>query len=150
MHQNSKDEICPKCGLRFRQKGSLRVHITMKHENHIQTCHYCGKIYNTKTKLDGHIRSKHTLERKYHCPVEGCEKAYFTCGDMIKHKKLFHKENEICPICSAEVKHLKNHMRRHEMKFKCDQMDKGLICNKRFADSFNLREHIDVQHLGIR
>lgn len=89
-------------------------------------------------------------ERKYGCPFEGCDKRFFSCGDMIKHRKTFHQTNQICPICSSEVKYLKNHMRKHEMKFVCDQMDQDKLCNKRFPSRYNLKKHIDIQHRGIR
>lgn len=105
----------------------------IKHENRYeQNCPFCNKICSTKSNLDTHIRAKHTGwwlicnfnenyyntrfagERKYACPMEGCDKTYFSSADLIKHKKNGHITLKACDICSMEVKNLKRHMERHK------------------------------------
>lgn len=150
-HNDVKDEECKECGMKFNQKGTLYAHIKVIHENrYAKTCEVCGKTFRTKIHFDNHVRSKHTGERPYACSIEGCNKRFYTSADLCKHRKFSHRKNQTCPICSAEVKHLKQHLKNHDREFSCEHNENGQVCNKRFTNNYLLQKHIDIQHRGIR
>lgn len=154
IHELKKTLECPEanCDLKFYDKMTLMGHIRLSHERRYQkTCEICGKTCVNKSRLEDHIRSQHTGERKYACPIEDCDKRFFTCSDMITHKKKFHKAMESCLTCRAEVKNLKNHMKLHEEKLVCRHIEEnGIMCNKQYMHNYQLQQHIQLQHLGIR
>lgn len=129
----------------------MRYHVRLYHEKKFaKTCERCGHVAVSLYKLQEHIRSKHTRERKYACTVEGCEKRFYNLPDMIGHRKATHKNFEICQICQAVVKNLKQHIERHNKQFVCTHNENAVICNKSFVSKSDLKEHVASQHFGVR
>lgn len=90
-------------------------------------------------------------ERSYICTVEGCGKTFTNQPNLAGHIKSTHKKSlDVCPICHAEVKVLRSHIKMHNKLFVCTQNEKGMICNKRYSSNAQLKKHVKNSHLGVR
>ena len=57
--------LCVPCGIAVRNKGSIKLHVSCRHESRGCKCRLCGKLTTTRTKLKGHVISVH--EASYQC-----------------------------------------------------------------------------------
>jgi len=79
---------CRECGLKFKQKAILDVHIRRTHEkvkNH--WCQSCGKGFYQKTKLIQHIKI-HTGDREFSCKF--CDKEFIQKSNRDTHQQKCH------------------------------------------------------------
>ncbi|KAG7170844.1 Zinc finger protein 431-like [Homarus americanus] len=135
-------------------------------ENGTHNCTLCGKVFQSRTLLAGHIESHGLSSETPKCDM--CEKSFLTTDSLIKHKKLHKgkkKNGKRKPGCQAfDITHIKqfkcrqcskvfttkskaeDHERTHtgEKPFECD------ICGTCFRQKSNLSSHKRVTHLQER
>lgn len=89
------------------------------HGDNIFDCTYCEKKFNTKTKLNDHIKRYHTFEKNYKCSELNCDAAFYDSQNLKRHIRTIHQglrfECQV-PGCKsslsrrdAYVAHLKYH-----------------------------------------
>lgn len=130
------------CKKSFDFQSNLKQHISRVHESVPIKCprENCGK-YVKSFYMNVHIRKQHESQKhqKYHCPVEGCEKFFFTKTGLIKHQKFTHENfKSTCKNCGKEVLHLKYHL------WRClNNIEKKIFCSVQNCKSFFLsRAHL--------
>lgn len=109
-HQDSR-EICQFCGLNFRSKKRVKMHIHRNHQNENQTkededgkvysCKYCPVTSPFRFFIRKHLES-HKDVLGFEC--EECGKKYVNAQGLSLHKKLVHHQNEkcACPHCGKK------------------------------------------------
>lgn len=108
-------------------------------------CSYCKKQFDSKGKLDDHIRT-HTGEKPFGCIY--CERKFSKKCNLQRHLRRHTGErNYICTLCDKKFidsAELQRHMRSHtgERAFECP------YCEKKFAQKNTLTCHLR-RHTGI-
>ncbi|XP_063899199.1 zinc finger protein 286A isoform X3 [Helicoverpa armigera] len=138
---------CGYCDAKFLWYPQKCAHMAEVHGveiNKPKECKACNKIFESKRKLELHIRRDHLLERRFKCTE--CEMEFFTkallSNHMVKHSgvKMFP-----CKVCSKSyslMKGLREHMRIHnnDKRFKCE------ICDQAFVQKCSWRGHMRSKH----
>ncbi|RUS81740.1 hypothetical protein EGW08_010494 [Elysia chlorotica] len=62
VHSDLMPYQCDICGKRCKVKSNLRVHMRIHATSKMFPCNYCDQAFNYKASLQGHLRSKHSLE----------------------------------------------------------------------------------------
>lgn len=95
-HAGFKKHVCEKCGITYREAGSLRRHILAKHTNREKPykCNQCSLSFDLRSTLTRHVRT-HTGEKPFGCDI--CHKSYPSKSYLNKHRK----------VCSINVIFLK-------------------------------------------
>ena len=122
--------LCSHCGLTFEDKATRNKH-EGQHKNFQFWCDYsnCNKGFETKEKLDNHIR-KHTGEKPFVCDL--CSKPFSTKGALKGHMRKHSTDKPYqCNICGKAFGNrgsLKTHIRVHsdDLPYECEK------CNQRF------------------
>ncbi|XP_055918365.1 zinc finger protein 729-like [Eupeodes corollae] len=106
---------CQECGSWLKDKNSLRKHM-YKHDGKTYTCDVCGKVSQTKSSLQSHMRYVHEASRTFQCTF--CDKSF--------------KKSVI----------LKEHMTQHtgEVLYTCPH------CPKTFNSKANMHSHRKKKH----
>ena len=125
-------------------------------------CHMCKNSFDLPMSLKDHILDNHGSLKIYNAFVKNMsENNKFKHLDSNKKKQIIHEEenSEIllkhnhssynCKICKKIIKDKWNFQRHiascHEKKkFKCD------LCEKKFSRHYNLLEHKNIVHYGIK
>ncbi|XP_077937711.1 uncharacterized protein LOC120827070 [Gasterosteus aculeatus] len=110
-------------------------------------CRDCGKYFQHRNSLLGHVRRTHRVDQPYVCN---------TCGKRFPHESVLKAHKRVhcdkkpfsCELCGKEFKcsySLKAHMKVHsgERPYSCT------TCGKTFTQSSNLKSHIRI-HSGER
>lgn len=169
-----KSFLCSFCPNSYHSEDALKFHENQKHdaENDSQlresedfvtnpmrySCDYCGMNYKEKRYIENHVLT-HTSKipsRLFQSGPQTCDKCgkvLASRGTLRSHMKIFHDEksveNAMCNICGKIYKfmyQLRQHLRSHEKPFKCDEPG----CDKVYSKRFELKEHKNNQHLGIK
>lgn len=83
-HEAPRPE-CPQCGLKFRLKSALELHIAVVHgKQRPFKCNECGISFARKSALDRHRNSVHQGKR-HSCPV--CGASYSQPFDLKRHRQ---------------------------------------------------------------
>uniref|UniRef100_A0AAQ4PSR1 C2H2-type domain-containing protein n=1 Tax=Gasterosteus aculeatus aculeatus TaxID=481459 RepID=A0AAQ4PSR1_GASAC len=103
-------------------------------------CRDCGKYFQHRNSLLGHMRRTHRVDQPYVCN---------TCGKRFSHESVLKAHKRVhcdkkpfsCELCGKEFKcsySLKAHMKVHsgERPYSCT------TCGKTFTQSSNLKSHI--------
>ena len=81
-------------------------------------CYLCDKFYETKCKLNVHIRNTHS--EKVSCKV--CSKEFSNSSNAEKHARTVHDGLlALCPCCLKECRkdHMKRHLKTCQGKYSC-------------------------------
>ena len=122
MNEPEKTYLCKFCDKSFKQRGYLKIHMTIHTGEKPFSCDYCGLRFRLKSTMDKH-RRLHTGERPFVCDV--CKKTFVQDGDLIVHKRLHSGERPFsCKFCEKKfpsnsnmTKHMKSaHMFKKKPK----------------------------------
>ena len=107
---------CKICGKEFKNEQFLRKHIQSKHENLQVQCDSCGKIFTTQLGLKTHTKTVHEGRERNHC-CEKCGKSFYDNGRLKMHFENVHEglKRYKCPHCEkacSQSGDLKRHIRR--------------------------------------
>ena len=114
-------QICTECGTTFRNKTYLTVHMNQQHgENRFKfQCETCGKDFQRKEGLQGHIKAVHLKDKSYKC--EYCEMGFYRKSKLKSHLLCMHTATEDKPLscdkCSYKTARndcLRNHVKNHK------------------------------------
>ena len=117
---------CPKCGKRFTQHGSLKIHVNSIHDGVKFPCHVCQYQATTRHSLKTHIKSKHEGVKE---TCKKCGKLFATPSNLRSHIKAVHDGVKFnCKECEKQFtnqSNLRTHIQTfHEfIKFACQQCD---------------------------
>jgi len=118
----------PKCAICQEHVKDVKKHIALYHPK----CEFCGKQFNTKLKLNEHIKLTHL------CPL--CGQGFKTREERSRHYKS-HPKCEICGALLETPKNLEIHVLHHP---KCN------VCGKRFNNEHTLVKHFAEVHINPR
>lgn len=83
---------CKKCFRDFKSPANLYHHERICVFQRYFECNHCERNFERKSHLDVHVRSAHTKERPYECPVPDCESAFTDKSNLRRHLNLVHKK----------------------------------------------------------
>lgn len=143
---------CDKCSGVFLSKLALRDHrkshrepkkYTENPETGLFHCDECGKGFNTKEKVQMHVRRHGDIK----CLCNMCGKWLSCLGNLRKHYKAVHlnQKNLACPICDHRFTssfRLRDHVNSHKgiRAYACE------ICPTRFFNYSAVKRHMDTVH----
>ncbi len=138
----------PKCTESFTHGRQREVHRVTVHGFPMPyVCHVCQKTFYCNTSLREHKKS-HASVLAY--PCNKCTSAFAYRPNMVRHIRLVHGDNSknfSCPYCNQKFS-MKGNMLRHAKRRHTDEKDfKCHVCNKAFAEGYELRTHLNM-HLG--
>lgn len=144
---------CDLCEYRTSRKLNLAIHLDGKHSVKKNKCRTCNKVYDSKIKLNLHIRTVHNKERQTFecslCSSKSCRyKDYKTLRAHVEkhHFKEKFKITWTCDICGEEFyskKRLDNHINNvHVGPFKCFDNN----CKTAFKGSQSRKNHYLFYH----
>ncbi|XP_065363358.1 uncharacterized protein LOC135956717 [Calliphora vicina] len=135
-----KGETCTICGVYFRDRSHLKVHM-MRHKGEKPfKCNLCEMAFTRNADLKDHLVT-HTGERPFKCLY--CDKGFARQCKLREHERVHTGERPYqCTVCEKSFNksgYLKLHLRYHtgDRPFKCD------ICGKSFVCSNYLKKHRD-------
>ena len=152
-HKGILNYSCDECGKSEVSPAALAVHKRNKHMagEHMATCQVCGQVCHNKYTLTRHM-TRHTDERKFFCPWEGCGKK-FRMAEVLKcHEKLHIGIKDYqCPMCPKQFmqqQQLTYHIKRHNgiKDHECQ------TCGKCFVEPAGARncKHSGMQDIKTR
>ncbi|XP_063880944.1 zinc finger protein ZFMSA12A-like isoform X1 [Scylla paramamosain] len=139
--------LCPQCPQIFNKISSLKNHQRRKHQDSLQTCPQCNKLYPTHYLWTRHMLV-HTNSRPFSC--DKCEKKFKSKAELINHKRIHRPSEErythCCEVCGkrfTQKANLESHLRLHSgnRPFSCE------FCGKCFSQRGNMEEHRRI-HTG--
>ncbi|XP_049546811.1 uncharacterized protein LOC125957851 [Anopheles darlingi] len=92
VHQTVTDRsiICEHCASSFLTQEALKEHIKIAHSmDKKYKCTICNKLFAARRSLKRH-KLCHEEEAAFRCPIDGCNEAFRTAGNLAKHKKMAH------------------------------------------------------------
>ena len=134
---------CDKCGIVYKRKESLQVHMMKEHEKVKFTCPTCSKPFDTRYEVLKHERIAHSTDQKYECKY--CGKRFGNGACLNKHL-ISHEDPKFpCrhyPKVLKKAKALEAHERYHtgEKPFKCS------LCENSFVNKDRLSQHMRGAH----
>lgn len=147
-HQLSEPSyMCPQCPLIFSKATSLRTHQRRKHQDSLQACPQCNKLYPAHYLWTRHMLV-HTNSRPFSC--DECDKKFKSKAEMFNHKRIHRPSEErythCCEVCGkrfTQKANLDSHLRLHtgNRPFSCE------FCGKCFSQRGNMEEHRRI-HTG--
>lgn len=128
---------CPQCNASIAAKTNIKRHMNSCLK--VYVCELCGKKYRKKFYYERHILN-HPVD-KTKTDDSSSKPPY----KRIRRKRSEIGRVEICKICKAEYKGLRNlkahHRSVHEKyRFQCN------LCDKNFSHNVSLRKHIAREH----
>lgn len=152
-HTNERPFACDVCGLRFKEKSSMKCHAARIHHSTPELkCTVCNKAFWNNFELNVHNRI-HTNERPYLC--EECGKTFSMRRAMNKHIITVHGKdvklrcpvNKLikCPVCEKTFR-WKYELTKHEVVHTKERPFACGICGMRFTQSSSMRSHIRSFH----
>uniref|UniRef100_A0A182N2G5 C2H2-type domain-containing protein n=1 Tax=Anopheles dirus TaxID=7168 RepID=A0A182N2G5_9DIPT len=100
--ENAKNKLpCAVCG-KMIARNNINQHLLTHDPNRPKVfCSYCGKSFKDPRRMQLHINSNHTLEKKY--PCELCNKVYLRPTSLKDHKLAKHTDDKryVCSECGA-------------------------------------------------
>ncbi|XP_059139810.1 zinc finger protein 84-like [Physella acuta] len=142
----------------FTRKSSLKRHKKLHTVSKPFQCDLCPKKFSENLALTQHkerhtgfplklMSDQHKGEKPFKC--EKCTRSYFHKGDLRKHEKKNHSENnsyecDACPEKFAARYLLQQHKLKHAnvKPFKCEK------CTKSYFRKFDLKRHLNKVHSG--
>lgn len=139
--------MCPQCPRTFPKISSMNNHQRRKHQNSLQGCPKCKKLYPAHYLWTRHMLV-HTNTRPFSC--DECDKKFKSKAELFIHKKTHRPSEErythCCEICGkrfTQKANLESHLRLHtgNRPFSCE------FCGKCFSQRGNMEEHRRI-HTG--
>lgn len=162
---------CDVCHMKFLHKDNMKKHLLEHGRKKNLTCHFCLKLFKTRTyllrhlnihiksydcsqckmkfretdRLKLHIQRKHSFTNPHKCDI--CLKRFKQLRHLNEHKLTHSKVKNIkCNVCQADFKtksKFRLHQKIHEgdKPFCCEQ------CNKKFSHNSHYITHLRV-HSG--
>lgn len=127
--KDKKHWKCPHCEKYFSQSGNLKAHINTHTGYKPYTCNLCQRSFAQKSNLNYHMKASHDPQRPFKC--NACDRAFSTMDQMVLHLKTKHTQIDTPARPTPDKKH------------GCP------YCGKSFAQSFNLKLHVNT-HTGER
>ena len=62
LHSSLMPYQCEICGKQCKQRGNLKIHMRIHSNTKMFPCNFCDQAFNYKASLQGHLRSKHSME----------------------------------------------------------------------------------------
>lgn len=155
-HQGRKDFQCdyPDCGKRFATSYNLKSH-KKSHEKPCEPCLEpgCTMKFPNRRQLNLHMKTHNGSEKRYKCPVDGCDKTFFSPHCMGSHPRTHQQDRDFrcnyegCNKVYSTACRLKQHVRSHtgEKPFVCYYEN----CGWAFTTASKLRRH-QFKHTGLR
>ncbi len=145
---------CPKCEETGDSLHWLARHVNVEHgpNDGKYSCHMCETVQAQFRYLERHMEKEH-FNTRY--PCTDCPKILGDKNSLQKHITTVHKADrerrfqcDECEFSTHAMKYLKGHKFNCHMKdkhnFACDQ------CDKRFPYAFNLKQHKETTHMGLK
>lgn len=114
-----KPFVCPvgHCGRSYYHQKDLRRHQRLCHKVNLETRSTSALKDNVKVAED----SKTQL--RYPCDFPGCLRSYVHKKDLVRHKRLFHKDTATKPTIPIPVRYTESELKRikHEVKIEIDK-----------------------------
>ncbi|XP_053670001.1 zinc finger protein 43-like [Anopheles nili] len=133
--------FCSYCGKAFKDPRRMQLHINSNHTLEKKyPCETCGKVYLRPTSLKDHQLSKHTNDKKYECSE--CGMAFTSWAQRWHHYKKEHTTAKpfACTYCDWAFK-FKGDLTLHIRKHTGEKPFKCDICGKAFNKSYNVVIH---------
>lgn len=116
-------------------------------------CAECPNVYKSKSKLEEHIRYRHSCARPHACPH--CPKVFKSPSNLRQHVRCTHERPRYpCHQCNNSQKTFsESGLRYHRLTWHGGEANKAHvcgICGKAFAQSTLLRKHASSAHSGER
>jgi KRAB domain-containing zinc finger protein len=154
-------KTCDKCRYRYRceqcedkffnSKSKLERHIKAVHDKiKDHHCSECEMSFSQPEKLERHIKSVHDKIKDHHCP--NCEYSCSNNGDLQQHIKRIHLKikDHHCPDCEASFS-ANGDLQQHIKQVHTKIRDHHCQdCKASFSTNGKLREHIKQVHTKIR
>ena len=143
LDRNNDETTSPKGVVRYKHYGIKRHSPTVSQPQRLR-CITCGKICDSKKRLNDHFRAKHT---DVTCP--DCERSFPTPDALQRHRYIHKLDHQLsCDICGKECpfhSDLQRHMEKHRDNrlWKCKADD----CNREFKCKAELKAH-EIVHVG--
>ncbi|XP_055372927.1 zinc finger protein ZFP2-like [Condylostylus longicornis] len=140
---------CSYCERIFRTNCQLQYHIKIHTNDRPYKCENCPAAFTMASYLKAHNINKHTEDRPFSCEFENCDAKFKTFHFMKQHEKTHGKGSFQCEMCGNYYK-TKFYLKRHQRSAHVDPEfwpHQCELCNKRFAQSEYLVEHIRI-HTG--
>ncbi|XP_068244744.1 zinc finger protein 271-like isoform X2 [Palaemon carinicauda] len=148
VHKSSEIKFrCPQCPESFLKISSMTSHQKRKHQDLLQSCPKCKKLYPAHYLWTRHMLV-HTNTRPFTC--DECSKKFKSKAELYNHKRT-HKPSEerythCCELCGkrfTQKANLESHLRLHTGRrpFSCE------FCKKSFSQRGNMEEHRRI-HTG--
>lgn len=142
IHNNVFRHVCSECGMQFKLRGHLTIHMIRKHQDsRPHACSTCGKRFKMAFSMKVHHRRAHTNNFPYVCAE--CPRQFKDLHDLKRHVNAVHLGLKPwhCSVCNKAFtvqENLRTHMRVHtgEKPFVCD------VCGMRFAHSGTHKSHL--------
>uniref|UniRef100_A0A182PC95 Protein krueppel n=1 Tax=Anopheles epiroticus TaxID=199890 RepID=A0A182PC95_9DIPT len=133
--------FCSYCGKAFKDPRRMQLHINSNHTQEKKyPCEICGKVYLRPTSLKDHKRVKHSAVKRYEC--SDCGMAFISWAQRWHHFKKEHTTAKpfACTYCDWAFK-FKGDLTLHIRKHTGEKPFKCDICGKAFNKSYNVVIH---------
>lgn len=142
VHYSIFRHICSECGMRFKLRGHLTIHMIRKHQDsRPHTCCTCGKQFKMAHSLKLHHKHAHSTDCPYVCAE--CPSQFKNMHGLKRHVNAVHLGLKPwqCSVCNKAFtvpENLRTHMRVHtgERPYMCN------VCGMRFAHSGTHKSHL--------
>ncbi|XP_022900157.2 zinc finger protein 558-like [Onthophagus taurus] len=141
----SESQLCNFCGKVFETHSKLKIHLKSHSNEKPFICTFCNKRLKTRSNLKQH-ENIHRECRRYVCNI--CGKTFNQSSTLRTHLKLHGDKDQSCRLCSktfCRLADLKTHLRTHtgEKPFQCG------TCKIRFIQKSHLTEH-EKLHFDVK
>ena len=106
--------LCTVCDKEFVMPNGLEWHSYL-HKTLKFKCTFCEAMFPFQSSMDSHMLT-HSMEKKHTCSHKGCDKSFYSKGDLTKHANVHLNTTWKCSQCdymSNDERNLKAHHRKH-------------------------------------